>query len=68
MTDADTSAEEYVRSSVHTFLSDPPDSEFQAGFLGALLVIARDVLGQRMDEPPFVEAQELQEKYLNGNS
>jgi len=53
--------QKYVRSSVETFLADPPDSEFQAGFLSALLAIAKEALGQPMDITPFAEAQELRQ-------
>jgi hypothetical protein len=51
--------EDYVTSSVQSFLGDPPDSEFQFGFLGAMLVVAKEALGLRMDLPPFAEAERL---------
>ena len=64
-----TSVEDYVSSSVKSFLGDPPDSDFQCGFLSALLVIAKEALGQRMDMTPFAEGEELQQNYqLTGNS
>jgi hypothetical protein len=52
-------AEEYVRSSVASFLSDPPDSEYQRGFLGAMLIVAKEALDLSPDIQPFAEAQKL---------
>ena len=54
--------EEYVTSSVQTFLGDLPDSDWQRGFLGAMLVIAEEALGLRMDKPPFKRAEKLLRK------
>jgi hypothetical protein len=51
--------EEYVRSAVQGFLGDPPDTEFQRGYLASLLVLAEEALGLRMDLPPFAEAHKL---------
>jgi hypothetical protein len=48
-----------VQSSVQSFLVDPPDSEFQQGFLSALLVLAKEALELRMNIPPFADAQKL---------
>jgi len=60
--------EEYVKSSVQSFLGDPPDSDSQWGFLSAMLVVAKEALGLRMDMPPFAEAQKLWKDYeLVGN-
>jgi len=40
----------------------------QWGYLSALLAVAEEALGQRMDVAPFAEAKELQEThYLTGN-
>jgi hypothetical protein len=44
---------------VAAHLPDPPDTDFQRGFLAALLVFAEEALGLRMDMPPFAEAQKL---------
>jgi len=49
----------YIKSSVAAHLPDPPDTDFQRGFLAALLVFAEEALGLRMDMPPFAEAQKL---------
>jgi len=51
--------EEYVTSSVQTFLGDPPDSDYQRGFLGAMLIVAKEPLGLQMDKPPFKKAEKL---------
>jgi hypothetical protein len=57
--------EEYVESCVHGFVSDPPDTDYQLGFLGAMLVLAEEALGLRMDLPPFAEAHELRRTAKN---
>jgi hypothetical protein len=51
--------EEYVTRSVQMFLVDPPDTDYQCGFLAALLVLAKEALGLRMTEPPFAAAEGL---------
>jgi hypothetical protein len=55
--------EEYVRSAVQGFLGDPPDTDSQWGYLSALLAVAKEALGQRIDTAPFAEAHELQKTY-----
>ena len=50
---------DYIKSSVAAYLQDPPDTEFQRGYLAALLVLAEEALGLRMDLPPFAEAHKL---------
>ena len=37
--------DEYVRSAVQGFVGDPPDSNYQSGYLAALLVVAQEALG-----------------------
>jgi hypothetical protein len=44
--------EGYVRSAVKGFVSDPPDSDFQRGYLAAMLIVAEQALGHRLDLPP----------------
>jgi hypothetical protein len=51
--------EEYARSSVEAFLGDPPDTDFQRGYLASLLIVAEEALGLRMDVAPFSQAQKL---------
>ena len=48
--------EKYIKSAVQGFVSDPPDSDFQSGYLAALLVVAQEALGHRLDIPPYGEA------------
>lgn len=60
--------DEYVRSAVQGFVGDPPDTDSQWGYLSALLAVAKEALGQRMDMPPFAEGHELWKNYeLVGN-
>jgi hypothetical protein len=49
----------YVRNSVEAYLLDPPDTDFQRGYLASLLVLAEEALGLRMDTHPFSEAHNL---------
>jgi len=51
--------EDHIKESVHSFLLDPPDSLYQCGHLGALLVIAEEVLGLPRHMPPFAKAHKL---------
>lgn len=46
------------------FIHDPPDSEYQCGFLGALLVIANEALGIPFTDPVWDAANLL----LSGNA
>lgn len=39
----------YLDLCIDGFINDPPDSDFQAGFLGAVVVIYREVLGKTKD-------------------
>lgn len=41
-------ARDYVRSSLEGFLLDPPDSDFQRGYMAALKAVAKEA----MDHPP----------------
>jgi hypothetical protein len=49
----------YVTNSVEASLLNPPDTDFQRGYLAALLVLAEEALGLRMDMHPFREAHNL---------
>jgi hypothetical protein len=40
---------EYVRNAVQGFVGDPPDTDSQWGYLSALLVVAKEALGMRME-------------------
>jgi hypothetical protein len=43
-------AERYIDSAIDGFFNDPPDSNFQAGFLSALIVVKREALGRSDDK------------------
>jgi hypothetical protein len=49
----------YIKSNVEPFLSDPPDTDFQRGYLSALLQVAEDGLGLHLGKSPFSDAQKL---------
>jgi len=44
------------------FVDDPPDTEFQEGFLAGMLVFANEVLGIRFDDPLWQEADAILKK------
>ena len=50
---------DYIKSDVVASLLNPPDTEFQRGYLASLLVLAEEALGMRMDLSPFAEAHKL---------
>ena len=41
-----TKAARYIEQAFHGFLTDNPDSDYQRGFLAALLVVYREGLGK----------------------
>jgi hypothetical protein len=43
--------EEYMRQALHLFTIDPPDSDFQRGYLEGLKVFANEALGFKWDDP-----------------
>lgn len=49
-------AREVMVSMLAGFVSDPPDSDFQRGYLEALIVFAREGLGIRNDDPVLQRA------------
>ena len=49
----------YIKSGVDGFLTDPPDTDFQRGYLAALLGVAEEALGLHLGKSPFMEAQKL---------
>ena len=57
----------YLEESIQAFLVDPPDSDFLRGYLSALLVVAEEALGLRMEALPFVETQKLVKRYAHDN-
>ena len=50
---------EYIKSNVEPFLLSPPDTDFQRGYLAALLNVAEEALGLHLAKYPFAEAQML---------
>lgn len=40
-----TEAETYMRNALEAFVNDPPDNDFQDGYLEALIIFATDGLG-----------------------
>ena len=49
----------YIKREMEMSLGGPPDTDFQRGYLAGLMVLAEDVLGLRMDVPPFSLARKL---------
>jgi hypothetical protein len=49
----------YIKSNVEPYLLYPPDTDFQRGYLAALLNVAEEALGLHLGRSPFKEAQEL---------
>jgi hypothetical protein len=49
----------YIKSGVDGFLTDPLDTDFQRGYLAALLGVAEEALGLHLGKSPFMEAQKL---------
>lgn len=52
-----------LRAMLTGFVNDPPDSDFQSGFLSATLTIANEVAGMSRDDPLWANANAL----LNGD-
>ena len=46
--------EEFVRTAIQGFVNDPPDSDFQCGYL-----VAKEAIGVPMEMSPYAEAQKL---------
>lgn len=50
--------EEYVVRAIEGFLKDPPDCDFQRGYLAALITIGVEAMGLAKDDPLIVAAEE----------
>jgi hypothetical protein len=48
-----------LRKMLDGFVNDPPDTDFQHGFLEGLIVAAHEALGMRMEDQTFKEASYL---------
>jgi hypothetical protein len=46
-----TKQEQYMREALQLFILDPPDSDFQRGFLEGLKVFANEAMDFRWDDP-----------------
>lgn len=51
--------EQIIRRMLQGFVDDPPDSEYQDGFLNAILSIAREVMGFDWNDPIFAKVDEV---------
>lgn len=59
MTDNDDRAKEVMRSLLRGFIDNPPDNEFQRGYLEGLVVFAHDGLGMRLEDSVWRQASEI---------
>lgn len=51
--------EQYMRLMFRSFVDDPPDSDFQNGYLSAGCVIAQEVMGFDANDEDLVKARNL---------
>jgi hypothetical protein len=51
--------EGFIRTAIQGFVTDPPDSDFQCGYLEAMLSVANYALGVPMEKSPYAETQKL---------
>ncbi len=51
--------EQIIRQMLDGFASDPPDSEYQQGFMAAIAVIAVDVMGFEWNDPSVLNAEKV---------
>ena len=52
----------YVLEAIAGFIGDPPDSQFQRGYLSALLDIYREGLGNKSADARVVAAEEIMKR------
>jgi hypothetical protein len=52
-------ATRYVANALLSYLGDPPDSDYQRGFLGALLVLYTEGLGKGVGDDRIKLLQEM---------
>ena len=50
--------EQTMRRMLQGFVDDPPDSEYQHGFLAALLMFGNEVMGIEWNDPLLLKANE----------
>jgi hypothetical protein len=46
-----------IRQMLEGFVKDPPDNDFQAGFLAATITIANEIMGIAHDDPLILAAE-----------
>lgn len=51
--------EAYLREAMEGFITDPPDDDYQQGYLGALTAIYEEALGMPKDSNILVAVGEL---------
>lgn len=44
-------AEQHMREALGRFISDPPETDFQRGFVEGLKVFAKEAMGFKWDDP-----------------
>lgn len=52
-------AEPYIMKAIEGFLNDPPDSEFQEGYLSALISVYREAIGRGESDARIEAAERL---------
>lgn len=56
--------ETYMREALDGFANDPPDTDFQEGFLAALMVFANEAMGFAWNDPSLAKCENLSTKVL----
>jgi hypothetical protein len=54
-----TTLSDQIRTILQSFIGDPPDNDFQCGYLSAVLVIATEVIGIGVSDPVWIKASSL---------
>ncbi len=54
-----TEAEAMMRQALDLFAIDPPDSDFQKGYLCALMIFAKEALGFASNDPALAQCENL---------
>lgn len=49
----------FIERAIESFLNDPPDTEFQRGYLGALINVYREGLGRGAQDARLIAAERL---------
>ena len=51
--------EPYVATAIDAFLNDPPDSDFQRGYLAALVAVYKEAIGRPAADARIIAAEKL---------